>query len=291
MAAFDGLEFHADGEAFSGGRYDLRSVERLLSDYRRLIDQTLPLALGQKTLTPRMREEVGYDISFKEGSWVTLLQFAIEHNELLAAVAATDGGAHLLAEHISKIIHAVLELRRLFEERLSKGERPRIQLASDNSVSVPVHLENVQTNGGDIIVAPIVVIAAEATRSTLDSIINAVDGHRVKNVSVRTRKTKSTITKDDHRITGTLKQELPNTVKVIGRLNVVAFDSHRGQLLTENGRFPVTWDEDIRRDIHRLADTDGILFTVKPVVDNRRFKDEPVGLHILSCKQSQRRLL
>ncbi|MDK9704787.1 MAG: hypothetical protein OEL20_16795 [Sulfuritalea sp.] len=291
MPTLDGLEFYVDGGAFAEGRYDLRSVERLLSDYRRLVDQTLPLALGQKTLTRRIRNEVGYEISFKQGSWITLLEFAIEHKELLAAASAADGGTHFLADYISKLIHAVLELRRMFEERHSQGEKPRIQLASNNSVSVPIHLENVRTNGGNIIVSPVVVIAAEATRATLDSIIRAVDGTRIRNVSVRSRKTKSTITKEDLRITGTLKEELPNTLEVVGRLNVVAYDSHRGQLLTENGRFPVTWDERIRRDIHDFADTDGIAFVVKPVVDHRRFKEDPVGLHILSCRQLQGRLL
>lgn len=290
MAAFEGLEFLAEGSAFEGGRYDLRAVERLLTDYRRLVDQTLPLALGQKTLTDRIRSEIQYQVRFETGSWRTLLQFLYENKDVFAAVAAVDGGGYFASEYISKLVHAVIELRRWFEEQLAAGRKPKVQLASENKIEVPVKIENVSTRGGDIIVQPVVLIAAELTRHTLDNIIKAVDGDRVRKLTIKAPETKTTITSNDQRITGTLRQELPKTMDITGRLNVVAFDSHRGQLVTENGTFPVTWDDSIRRDIHRYADTDGIRFTVKPIVDNKRFRDDPIGLHILKCRQPQGKL-
>lgn len=188
------------------------------------------------------------------------------------------------------MINGVLQLRRLLDDLLKQGSRPQIKLASDNNISVPIQLSEVNTEGGSIVVAPIILIAADATRPTIDSLIGTVEGKLVEKITLSAGGTNVTITPEDRRITGTLKQELATSLDVSGRLNVVAFDSHRGQLMTDNGRFPVTWDDGIRNEIRRLVDMDGIRLTVRPVIDKRRFHDAPVGLHIIRCWQPQEEL-
>jgi len=288
---YQGLKFSAEGLAFKTHKYDLRTVERLLTDYRRLVDQTLPLVIGQKTLTARLRSQVRYEVSFSAGSWITILEFVWEHREALAAIAATDGGLHSLAGRIAKLIDAVLSFRRRYEDLLSKGEKPTIQLASDNRISIPINIQNNDTGGAPIVVSPVVIIAADATRSALDDTINAIDGEQVSRLSLTAERTSAVITHDDQRLTGPLREELPQTITVLGRLNVVAFDSRRGQLITPGGRYPVSWDDHLRKQIQQYADTDGIEFITKPIIDNRRFREEPIALHILKCSQPQQPLL
>lgn len=288
------LEFYANGPAFKeGGVYDLRAVERLLTDYRRLVDSLLPLAFNQKTLTDRLRNEVQYQISFEAGSWRTILQFVLEHKEVFAAIVASDNAGYVLADQIAKLIKSSLELWRKFEEILKNGKKPQIQIGSGNSQNFPLSLENVSTANGNIIIVnqPIQIIAAQVSKSALDNLVKAVDGTNVESLAVISGDTKEIITSDDHRITGSLKEELASNIEIVGRLDMVAFTAHKGHLLTGNGRYPVTWDENIRQQIRSNADTDGIAFTVKPVIDNKRMGDEPIGFHILRVHNPQQRLL
>lgn len=291
LRADEALVFLVEGSAFEATGYDLRLVERLLTDYRRLVDNTLPLAVGQRTLTDKIRQAVTYQVTFERGSWRTLLELVLEHKELLAAIAAVHGAPEQLAQYVAKVINGVLELRRILDAFLEKGEKPNVKLASENQVSVPISFSNVQTNGGDIIVSPVILMAAETTRSTLDNLINAVDGRRVTKIKVKSGATETTIRPDDRRLTGRLREELPKTYSVFGRLNVINADSHRGRLVTERGTFPVTWEESIRDQIRDVVDRDRVVFKVRPIVDNRRLKDSPIGLHIVSCEQPQGELL
>src|SRR5207253_652473 len=118
----DGLIFVVEGPAFETDGYDLRVVERLLVDYRRLVDQTLPLAVGQRKLTDRLREGITYQVKFEPGSWRTILQLLLENQDLIASIAATQGAPQVLAEYVAKVINAVLDLRRVLDDLLQKGE-------------------------------------------------------------------------------------------------------------------------------------------------------------------------
>jgi hypothetical protein len=46
----DYVRLYVQGEAFSKKSYDLRKLELIISNYRQVIDQILPIPLGQKTL-------------------------------------------------------------------------------------------------------------------------------------------------------------------------------------------------------------------------------------------------
>ncbi len=286
------LEFYAKGAAFNDGEYDLRSVESLLTDYRRLVDVMLPLALSQKTLTKRLQEEIKYKVSFKQGSWVTTLQFVLEHKEIFAAIAASDNASYFLAEQIANLIGSSLDIWRKFDEILSKGEKPKIQIASDNQQNSGLSLGDISNVQGNIIIInqPIQIVAAQLSKPVLDSLVKSIDGNTIESLSVNSTKAKTIITEDDKRITGSLKEELANNIEIIGRLDMVAFSAHKGNLLTGDGRYPVSWNEEIRNEIRNHADIEGIAFTVKPVIDNRRIGDEPIGFHILRVRDPQRDL-
>ena len=117
--------------------------------------------------------------------------------------------------------------------------------------------------------------------------MKSVDGEVIESLSINSGNRKTIISPDDKRITGSLKEELAQNIEIIGRLDMVAFSAHKGNLLTGNGRHPVTWDEDIRNEIRNHADIEDMVFTVKPVIDNKRIGDEPIGFHILRVRNPQ----
>lgn len=289
MANKGELEFYAKGEAFGEGEYDLRSVERLLTNYRRLVDVMLPLAFHQKTLTKRLQNKVKYKISFKQGSWITTLQFILEHKEIFAAIVAADNASYILSDQIAKLIEGSLDIWRKFDQILSEGGKPKIQIASGNQLNSDINIGEISRVNGNVIIVnqPIQIVAAELSKPVLDNLVKSVDGENVESLSVNSDDTKTIITPNDIRITGSLKEELSSNIEVIGRLDMVAFSAHRGNLLTGSGRYPVTWDEEIRNEIREHADVEDMAFTVKPVIDNKRISNAPIGFHILRVRNPQ----
>lgn len=86
-----GILLKAQGEAFGYGKYDLRSLDLIVSNYRLIIDHALPLVVGQKTLTDRIKNEVKYEVEVRDGSLEVLLNFILEHHKLLAVLSANGG--------------------------------------------------------------------------------------------------------------------------------------------------------------------------------------------------------
>ncbi|MEH6639046.1 MAG: hypothetical protein V7717_07240 [Porticoccaceae bacterium] len=282
-----GILLYAQGDAFGKGSYDLRSLELIVTNYRLIVDHLLPLAVGQKTLTDRIKDEVKYKVEINNGSLEVILNFILEHPELFAAAAASDGG-YQLASFISKLIDGVVNLRRALTAILQNGQKPIIHIDQsihqDNSVTY-----NIKT--GDINLSnPQLIIGADATKYALDRLINGIDGSAISGIDLSHQKLKTTLTARDREITGTQKEELATQIEVMGRLDMAAITSHRAHIITGNSRYPVTWDESLRSKIKKFFDTEGIIFKVRPVVDHRKFKDDPIGFHVLDCWAPQVRL-
>lgn len=278
-----------EGEGFRPNKYDLRSTEKILTNYRQIIDHLVPLIVGQKTLTDRLRSEITYETSFKPGSLEVWLDFVLPAAGIVAA-AASEGGGFIIAQKLSHLLNVVLDFRRLYTDFLEKGQKPKIGLNIQDIPQVTVNLENVNTGGGDINISPIILPAASTTRSAVDRLVGSVDGSIVETILVQAEESKTLLTNEDQRIVGTQKEELPDFFEIFGRLDGVAFTAHRGSLVTDSGRFPVTWDDEIRDKIKALVDQEGIAFRVRPIIDHRRFKDDPVAFHILNCWDPQTRL-
>lgn len=73
----------------------------------------------------------------------------------------------------------------------------------------------------------------------------------------------------------------------MGRLDMVAFTAHRGSIISDGEKFSVTWDEQIRQKMQKLADIEGVVFKVRPVVDHKRLDNETIGFHVLDCGDPQ----
>ncbi|TSA53710.1 MAG: hypothetical protein D4R40_00230 [Nitrosomonadaceae bacterium] len=95
------------------------------------------------------------------------------------------------------------------------------------------------------------------------------------------------LTPNERDIIGKQKEELPTTLNIFGRLDVVAFSSHTGSIISDNERFSVTWDDQIRSKMQKIADIDGVVFKVRPVVDHKRLDNSAIGFHILDCGDPQ----
>jgi hypothetical protein len=278
-----------EGEGFRPNQYDLRSTEKILTNYRQIIDHLVPLTIGQKTLTDRLKSEIRYETSFKPGSLEVWLDFILPAAGVLAVAASQDGG-NLLAQQLSKLFGVVIDFRRIFTDFLEKGKKPKLGINIQDQPQVTVNLKNVATGGGDINISPIILPAASSTRTAVDRLVGSVDGMLVEQLLVQSDKTETTITNEDQRIVGTQKEELPDFLEIIGRLDGVAFTAHRGSLVTNQGRFPITWEEEIRDNIKSLADQEGIVFRVRPIIDHRRFKDDPIAFHVINCWDPQARM-
>ncbi|MBZ2189035.1 hypothetical protein K8B33_07995 [Alcanivorax sp. JB21] len=288
-----GILLYAQGEAFDERVFDLRSLELVLTNYRLIVDHLLPLAVGQKTLTDRLKNDVKYEVGVKNGSLEVVLNFILENPELLVAAAATDGG-HQIASFIAKMIKGVVELRRALNAVLENGKKPAIHIDQsfhqDNSVQEDNSVTCNITTGDINLTNPILVIGADLTKPAIDRLINGIDGTKISGVNLAHKDIVTSLTLPDRDITGAQKEELGTQIEVMGRLDMAAITSHKAHIVTGNSRYPVTWDESLRPKIRKFFDLEGIVFKVRPIVDHRQFKGEPVGFHVLDCWSPQARL-
>lgn len=294
-----GILLYAQGEAFGERVFDLRSLELLLTNYRLVVDHLLPLAVGQKTLTDRLKNDVKYEVTVKNGSLEVVLNFILENPELLLAAAATDGG-HQLASFIAKMIKGVVDLRRALTAVLENGKKPTIHIdqsfhqdnsaREDNSVREDNRVTYNITTGDINLTNPILIIGADLTKPAVDRLINGIDGTKISGVNLAHKNTVTSLTLPDRDITGTQKEELGTQIEVMGRLDMAAITSHKAHIVTGNSRYPVSWDESLRPKIRQFFDLEGVVFKVRPIVDHRQFKGEPVGFHVLDCWSPQTRL-
>ncbi len=114
-----------------------------------------------------------------------------------------------------------------------------------------------------------------------------MDGDLVSSVELTNNEQQVMLTHDDVRITGKQKEELPSHIEIVGRLDMVAFSSHRGMIDSGNRKYPVTWDANLRNKVQKFADVEGINFKARPIIDNRRIKDNTIGFHLIDCYNPQ----
>jgi len=273
----------AEGNGFEGGVYDLRAVETVISSYRQIIDKTLPVVLNHKTLTSDIRNKVKYEVQIKQGSLEVYTNLVLQHKEDIAALLMSDGGKGI-TEMLAKLIVGVIDFRRKFTDLQEKGIKPSIGISNGNYVDNSIH------NSGTINITinnPKTYIAADISRIPMDRLINGVDGDIISSVELTNNDEQVMLTHEDKRITGKLKEELPAHIEIIGRLDAVTFSSHRGTIVSGNGRHSITWDESLRVKVQQVADVEGILFKARPIIDNRRVKDNTIAFHLLDCYNPQ----
>jgi len=278
------LKIYANGKAFEGGVYDLRTLEVLVSAYRAILDRLVAVQLGHRQLPDKTKRQLNYDVKIKEGSIELLIDFVLDHPEALS-ILAMDGGHHLSAA-LTKLYGDAIKLREAASSFIEKGLTFNIKIT--NSFNFGSNNNHIAIEGSEIIIPdPKILFAAQATKYPTDKLLGKIDGESVEKVDLCSEEETFTLDASKRRIIGKDKQVLPASLKIVGRLDMVAFSSHRGVIVSDNERFPVTWDERIRSKMQKMADVEGILYTVNPVIDNRRLNDDAIGFHVLDCEQPQ----
>jgi len=282
------LRIYAEGLAFSDGVYDLRTLESLITNYRKILDRLVAVQLGKKQVSPDLKNQLDYDVRINQGSIELLINFALEHKEYIAAFAA-DGGSALSQVVVSLLRDAVL-LREKASECIEKGLPVNISISNSFNIGSQITNTNVSydDNTGTILINdPKILWAAQVTRSPVNGLLSQVDGKAVEYIDINTDNDEFRLTPDQRNIIGRQKEELPTTLNIIGRLDMVAFTAHRGSIISDGEKFSVTWDEQIRPKMQKLADIEGVVFKVRPVVDHKRLDNETIGFHVLDCGDSQ----
>ena len=274
------FRFYAKGEAFEDGLYDLRSMELMISSYRSITDRLIAIHLGRRQLTPAIKNQIDYDVQIKSGSIEFLIDFVFTHNELLGALAA-DGGSQL-SNIITKLFREAIDLRKQVAAVLEKGLPINITINTNINIGKDNIIANSE-NGNIIINDPKILWAAQSTKYPADRLIKGVDGKNIEYVDFGSREDEVRLTTADRVVLGQNREELSAIITVNGRLDMVAFSSHRGTIISANERFPVTWDESIRNKVQRIVDVEGVDFTVRPIIDQKRLHSDAIAYHVIDC--------
>lgn len=282
------IRIYAKGLAFADGVYDLRALEAVISNYRKILDRLVSVELGRRQVSRDLKNQLGYQVEIKPGSIELFVKFLLEHKELIAVFAA-DGG-YTLSEIIVRLLRDAVDLRKKASEVLKKGLTVNITITNSFNVGSRINSGNVsfdQTSGSILINDPKILWAAQVTRTPVNEILSNVDGKAVEYIEMSSPKNELRLTSHDRDIIGQHKEELPTTLTILGRLDMVAFSSHRGSIISDKDRFSVTWDEQIRTKMQKVADVDGVIFKVRPVVDHKRLDSSAIGFHVLDCGDPQ----
>ncbi|GKT11342.1 MAG: hypothetical protein ISEC1_P0306 [Thiomicrorhabdus sp.] len=284
------LRVYAKGEAFQNSVYDLRSLELLLSNYRSILDSLVSVQLGYQKTPAAIKKQLNYDVQIKEGSIELLLDFALQNKQIIGALAA-DGG-YVLSNTLVNLYRDSIALRTKASEFIEKALPFTININITDSFNIAGR-DNVSTNidRSEIIISdPKILMAAQATKTATDKLIHKIDGTTIEYIDLNSNDSEFQLNEDNKNILGSQKEILSASIQIIGRLDMIAFSSHKGSIISNNESFSVTWDEKIRSKMQKIADIDGVIFTVQPVIDHKRLNTDAIGFHILNCEEPQQKI-
>lgn len=282
------LIIYAKGLAFTDGVYDLRTLENLITNYRKILDRLVAVQLGKKQVSPDLKNQLEYEVRINKGSIELLINFVLEHKEAIAAFAADGGTA--LSQIVVSLLRDAVTLREKAAKCIEDGFSININISNSFNVGSQITTSNVSydENSGTISINdPKILWAAQVTRAPVNNLLSQVDGQTVEFINISHSDDEFRLTPDQRNIIGKHKEELPTTLNIVGRLDMVAFSSHRGSIISDGERFSVTWDEQIRSKMQKLADIEGVVFKVHPVVDHKKLDNEKIGFHVLDCGNPQ----
>ena len=282
------LKIYAKGGAFTDGTYNLRTLETFVSSYRKIFDRLVCLQLGKRQLPQTLKSQINYEVQINPGSIELTINFILEHKELLAILIAQEGP--LIAKSIIDLLGNALELRKIAVELLKRGVNIKINIVNSFNIGSNANNSNVSLDhSGNMIqiTDPKILWAAQSTRAPLNDLLTCIDGSDVEYIDMTASTSNVRFTKYDKEIVGSQKELLPTTLNIVGRLDMVAFTSHRGVIVSDGQRYNVTWANEIRNKMQKIADTDGIVFNVKPLIDHKRLDNDAIGFHILDCEDPQ----
>lgn len=278
------LRIYANGKAFQDGIYDLRSLELLVSNYRVILDRLVAVQLGRRQVPKGSERQLNYEVQIKDGSIELLIKFALEHPEFVAFLSL-DGG-YQLSETVVRLYKGAIDLRKAAARFIENGVTFNISIT--NSFNVGSNNISADENSGQISISdPKILWAAQMTRAPTDRLLKRIDGQKIRYMDLRSRESEFRLGAEDRTILGRDKEELDAEINIVGRLDMIAFTSHRGTIVSEGESFPVTWGDDLRSKMQKMADIEDIVFRVRPVIDNSRLNRDAIGFHVLDCRTLQ----
>lgn len=279
------LILKATGAGFEGTAYDLRTIEKLISNYRQIIDRTLPVSVGHKRLNLALRHNIKYEVEFRPGCLEILVKLIQTTDQEVLGVLFCDGG-YCITTLMATLLSEAISIRRKASELIKNKLPINLALAVGNNCTA-----NVANNTHNIYVknpkAPLVV---EATRAPMNRIIQSIDGEDLESVEIKDESEGLKLTRDDMGMTEAQVEPLADHIDIVGRLDRVCFSTRKGTVESGSNRFLVTWDDSLRGKIRDCADRNGIVFRAKPIVDQRRLQENTIGFHLLDCGLQQESL-
>lgn len=285
----DGLRIYAKGSAFSNEVYNLRALELVISNYRIILDRLIAVELGKRQLTPHIKSQLEYQVKIKPGSIEFLIDLVLNNkDEILGSLIGA--GTPMLVDLTTKLFIGAIDLRKIAADLAKRFIPIHINIVNSfnirsNIIDSPVSL-NQSTNAIEII-DPRILTAAQVTRAPVNEILTKIDGNFIEFIDFGDGQSIQKLTKADRIILGTHKEELPQTMRIIGRIDAAHFSSGKGTLVSDGTRYPVTWENNLRSKIKGFVDSEGILFKVKAVIDHKRLNPNQVGFHIVDCLDPQ----
>lgn len=285
----EGLSFPADG------RYDLRTLEIFVSNYRVVLDRLVSVHLGRRTVPKDIKRRIAYKVQIKPGSIEFLINFICEHKELIAVLA--PDAAYGLAEILARMFRDAIELRKKSSELIKKGLTVNIRISNSFNIGSTINNSGVSfdsSSGAIVITDPKILWAAQLTRRPVNEILKKIDGQDVEYVDFNSSSGGIKLNPEDKDIAGSHKEELDKNLTIVGTLDIVAFSYHKGAIIVAGERYSVSWGEKIRTKIQKFAGQDGISFKVRPVIDRKRLEagteTTAISFRILDCDDPQRRI-
>lgn len=288
------LRVYAKGASFSpDGIYDLRHLETLVGSQRKILDKLTFISLGVSESNKKLKEGIDYNVQINPGSIELLIDFALSHKELFPILAA-DGGL-TLSKVIVELWRDAVSLREKAAKLLEKGLKINITInANLGSGTQIINSPNViadEVTGNIQIKSPKIYMAALATRTPLNQMVEMIDGNAVEFISAESQGSALRLTPDHRAILGRHREELSVPMEIVGRLDMVAFSSHKGIIISSGQRYQLSWHEEQRSKMQEFADTEGVVFKVKPIIDHARLSQDAIAFRLMDCYLPQKELL
>lgn len=283
------LVFQSNGEGFVD-TVDLHAIERLLPEYRRLLDVAFRYSTGVDVHRNRERL-VRYSTRFETGCLDVIVDIAAKAAPIATGLIAADSGGYQVAKTSFLLISKVLELRKKVRDLLDANKKlPDFQMNMQNATLSESLVSPIFVNGSNntITVAPTVYFAALASHGAVNRLAKCVDGQTIAEVNVQhSGKQGESLTSRDRGIAEASMGGSQQELRFQGRLDALSISTHGGFVVLGEARYPISWDESIKEKLKSILDKDAAVFVARPLYDFSRLSEAPVRFIVSDCFPGQ----
>ncbi len=273
----------ACGNAFNDGKYDLRSLETVVHNYRVMLDKLIATQLQYGHGQAKRNIKSNYEVEIKNGS-LEFLIYLCNMDNLAAMSASAPTGLVDISNKIVLLYRNVIELYQMKNSIEQRGETAQYNFdESENDHSIA---KGMIINGGNVTinVTQKVYDCAQNIGRPLQNVTKNLDGRNIESISMCSKNESSNLTHDDQHSFKSNKEMLSDEVIITGRLDRVSFSSSKGTVVTAGDKHLVEWNEQLRGDMHDAGDVDGVTFWTHPIIDLMKLDKKPVAYKIYKCE-------